>query len=376
MTTLNTEQRLSEPTIAVLIDHENVGLDYNQYLFDQLSDMGRVIVKRAYADWSAHRSKRDQLLEHGIQPMHYFHNTKSGKNSSDICLVIDAVDLLYNAQIDTFVIASSDSDFVPLVNKLRGAGKLVVGAGRRDFTSPTLVKSCDRYIYLDDAIQQEQRRKVRQSRSTSGANSGSLVARALESSHDGRGQVPGSKLHQIMLRIDPGFNFKARGFSTFTRYLESLSEVQVSRSRDAGDIMVQLTSNQDPVSRPQANQPQARQAPATQPPARQAPGAQPPENQLPVRQSPARQLPASQAPVNEPDTNGHRSSSWDRDVNVAWNERGTRKISAQAAASDVARALSAENLKATGYPTLDRVLAGSEYLRSRWRREGNAIIRR
>ncbi len=375
MTTLNTEQRLSEPTIAVLIDHENVGLDYNQYLFDQLSDMGRVIIKRAYADWSAHRSKRDLLLEHGIQPMHYFHNTKSGKNSSDICLVIDAVDLLYNAQIDTFVIASSDSDFVPLVNKLRAAGKLVVGAGRRDFTSPTLVKSCDRYIYLDDAIQQEQRRKVRQSRTSSEANSGSttgsLVARALESSHDGRGQVPGSKLHQIMLRIDPGFNFKARGFSTFTRYLESLTEVQVSRSRDAGDIMVQLTSNQDPVNRPPANQPPARQALAAPPPARQAPAAQPPESQPPVRQPPA-----IQAPVSEQDTNGHRATSWDRDVNVAWNDRGKRKISAQAAAADVARAFSAENLKATGYPTLDRVLAGSEYLRSRWRREGNAIIRR
>ncbi|MDP7105141.1 MAG: NYN domain-containing protein [SAR202 cluster bacterium] len=368
MVTLNTEQRLSEPTIAVLIDHENVGLDYNQYLFDQLADMGRVIVKRAYADWSAHRSKRDQLLEHGIQPMHYFHNTRSGKNSSDICLVIDAVDLLYNAHIDTFVIASSDSDFVPLVNKLRGAGKLVVGAGRRDFTSPTLVKSCDRYIYLDDAIQQEQRRKVRQSRSssTSGSSSGSLVARALESSHDGRGQVPGSKLHQMMLRIDPGFNFKERGFSTFTRYLESLSEIQVSRSRDAGDIMVQLNASHDPDGR----------TPAAQPPPDQPQPAQLPAAEPPLARPPVSQAPVTQAPAAEPATNGQRTASWDRDVNVAWNERGRRKISAQAAAADVARAFSAENLKVTGYPTLDRVLAGSEYLRSRWRREGNAIIRR
>ena len=342
MVTLNTEQRLSEPTIAVLIDHENVGLDHIQYLFDQLSDMGRVIIKRAYADWSAHRSKRDQLLEHGIQPEHYFHSTRSGKNSSDICLVIDAVDLLYNAQIDTFVIASSDSDFVPLVNKLRGAGKLVVCAGRRNFTSPTLVKSCDRYIYLDDAIEQDDSGKAQKDRGPRQAVTKSLVARALEASHDGSGQVPGSKLHQMMLRIDPGFNFKARGFSTFTRYLESLKEVQVGRSRDAGDILVQLASDQDPIGEPATNgQPSSH--PSPQPPSHPSP--QP-------------------------------SSQWDRTVNVAWNDRGSRKISAQAAAGDVARAFGVDNLKATGLPTLDRVLAGSEYLRSRWRREGNAIIRR
>ena len=77
MVSLNTEQRLAEPTIAVLIDFENVGLDHIQYLFDELSDMVRVIVKRAYADWSVHRNKRDQLLEHGIEAAHHSHATTS-----------------------------------------------------------------------------------------------------------------------------------------------------------------------------------------------------------------------------------------------------------------------------------------------------------
>ncbi|MFQ5875730.1 MAG: NYN domain-containing protein [Dehalococcoidia bacterium] len=140
---------MSEAQIAVLIDYENVGgLDSIQSLFDQLSDIGRVIVKRAYADWSVAGKKRDQLLELGIEAVHHFRSAGSAKNSSDICLVIDAVDLLYRSPVDTFVIVSSDSDFVPLTSKLQAAGKTVIGAGRRDVVSRTLVRSCDKYIYL------------------------------------------------------------------------------------------------------------------------------------------------------------------------------------------------------------------------------------
>ncbi len=324
MVTLHTEQRLAEPTVAVLIDYENVGLDTMQYLLDQLSDVGRVIVKRAYADWSVHRSRRDQLLEFGIEAEHYFHNTKSGKNSSDICLVIDAVDLLHNASIDTFVIVSADSDFVPLVNKLRGAGKVVVGAGRRDAASSTLVRSCDRYINLDDATDGSPPQSGRPAAPQ--RQSGALVVRALEASQDGQGQVQGSRLHQAMLRIDPGFNFKGLGFSTFSRYLESRSEVSVTRRRDADDIIVQLDG-----ARPSA--PSAAQ-------------------------------------------NGDRTADWDRDVDDAWRSRQRNSISGQAAATDVARVVGAPNLKTAGFSTLDKVLAASDHLRSRWRREGNTVVRR
>jgi len=324
MVTLHTEQRLAEPTVAVLIDYENVGLDTMQYLFDQLSDVGRVIVKRAYADWSVHRSRRDQLLEFGIEAEHYFHNTKSGKNSSDICLVIDAVDLLHNASIDTFVIVSADSDFVPLVNKLRGAGKVVVGAGRRDAASSTLVRSCDRYINLDDATD----RSPPQTGPTAVPRSwsGSLVVRALEASQDGQGQVQGSRLHQAMLRIDPAFNFKGQGYSTFSRYLESRSEVSVTRRRDADDIIVQLD------------------------------GPRPPSFGAVL--------------------NGERSPDWDRGVDEAWARRQRNSISGQAAAADVARVIGAPNLKSAGFSTLDKVLGASEHLRARWRREGNTVVRR
>src|SRR4030067_538805 len=138
-----------ETLVAALIDFENVGLDSIRWLFAQISDVGRIIVKRAYADWSSAGNKRDQLLELGIEPIQQFHSGSKGKNSSDIRLAIDAVDLLHQSPIDTFVIVSSDSDFIPLVNKLRAAGKTVIGAGRRTTAPRTLVISYDKYYYLD-----------------------------------------------------------------------------------------------------------------------------------------------------------------------------------------------------------------------------------
>lgn len=354
MVTLNTEHRLAEPTIAVLIDYENVGLDSIQYLFDQLSDMGRVIVKRAYADWSVHRNKRDQLLEHGIEAAHYFHATRSGKNASDICLVIDAVELVHTSNVDTYVVVSSDSDFVPLVNKLRSSGKLVVGAGRRDITPVTLVKSCDRYIFLDDGVTQnneapttqpnETRTQARRGRADRPEPSNSLITRALEASQDGQGQVPGSKLHQTMLRIDPSFNYKAQGFLTFTRFLDSRGEVRVVRSQGPGDILVQLSSQREAPAPTREVQPQ------------------------PTRNRNPRPAQATEIPV-EPE------EKWERDVDLAWRSRQGPKIAGQSAAADVAKVLNAPNLKSTKYPTLDKLLDASHYLDFRWRREGNAIIR-
>ena len=230
---------MAEANVAVLIDYENVGLDSIQFLFDQVSDLGRIIVKRAYADWSVERGKRDQLLELGIEPIQVSRYSKSGKNSSDIRLAIDAVDLLYGGPVDSFVVVSSDSDFVPLVNKLRAAGKSAIGAGRREAASPVLVMACDRYIYLEDAKPAPEKKPRRRSRPPQAPN---LLIRAAEASMDDQGQVVGSKLYQTMLRIDPSFDFKALGHRTFTQYLESSIDVRVTRPKDRGDVIVQLES--------------------------------------------------------------------------------------------------------------------------------------
>ena len=314
---------MAESNVAVLIDFENVGgLDNIQYLLDQLSDVGRVIVKRAYADWSVQRGKRDQLLELGIEARHLFRSTKSGKNSSDILLAIDAVDLQYSAPVDTFVIVSSDSDFVPLVSKLRAAGKSVIGAGRPDAASPTLIKSCDRYIYLEERKVPDQ---TRRHRSSKGADVASLLVRAVAASVDDQGQVLGSKLHQTMQRIDPSFDFKALGNRTFTQFLSGFNEVRVTRPPDASDVLVQLDQSRD-IGAPDNNSP----------------------------------LPPS---------------DWERRVDAAWVGRQQSRVSGRAAASDAAKALGVPSLRASKFPSLDKLLAASELLRTRWRRDGNTIVK-
>ena len=226
---------MSEAQIAVLIDFENVGLNSIQGLFDQLSDLGRVIVKRAYADWSSAGKQRDQVLELGIEAVHHFHAAKVAKNSSDISLAIDAVDLLYRSPVDTFVIVSADSDFVTLVSKLRSAGKTVIGAGRRDVVSTTLVRACDRYVYLESPS------KVRAAVAKAARvpiDLEGLLQRAIEVSADSDGRVVGSKLHQTMTRIDPSFDFKELGYRTFTQFLESSSSVQITKEKNSNDILV------------------------------------------------------------------------------------------------------------------------------------------
>lgn len=322
---------MNEANVAVLIDYENVGLDSIQDLLDQLSDVGRIVIKRAYADWSAQRSKRDQLLELGIEAIHHFRSTKSGKNSSDIRLAIDAVDLLYSAPVDTFVIVSSDSDFVPLVSKLRAAGKGVIAAGRHDAASQTLVKSCDRYIYLDDGKAPRRARPARSQASSPEppAVAVSLVERAVEASMDDQGQVLGTKLYQTIMRIDPSFSFKAQGHRTFGQFLASAKEVKVTRPEGASDVIVKLAQERAPE-------------PET---------ATPPTNDSPL------------------------DPQWDHEIDLAWSQRQGEKLSGRSAAVDAAKVLGSSKLRGSLFPSLDKLLAASSLLRGRWRREGNSIIK-
>lgn len=246
-----------EPNVAVLIDYENVGLDSIKDLLEQLTSDGRVTIRRAYGDWSVQRGKQDQLLELGIEPIHQYHSNKSGKNSSDIRLAIEAIDLLHESPIDIFVIVSSDSDFVPLVGRLRSSGKTVIAAGRREATSPTLIKSCDRFIFLesekaaDDSPTPSRRRTTRRVSGSGGpatrsSDPRSLLLRAMDVSVDESGRVVGSKLYQTMRRIEPSFNYKDLRHRIFSQFLESHSDiVGVIRPKDgSGDVIVQLLSTE------------------------------------------------------------------------------------------------------------------------------------
>ena len=406
-------EALAEENVAVLVDYENVGLESMESLLDQLSDVGRVIIKRAYADWSVHRNKRDQLLEYGIEAAHHFRSTKQSKNSSDISLTIDAIDLLYSAPVDVFVIVSSDSDFVPLVNKLRSAGKSAIGAGRRGGSSPTLVKSCDRYIYLDEPkpAAQAQRRRRRSSE----PQAEGLLRRAIDASMDSEGQVGGSKLYQTMQRIDPSFNYKELGHSTFTRFLESCKTVIVERPADGGDTIVSFSNarsqgvNGGRPQRPQvsdgggtaraqasdgggAARAQAAGGDRAQRPRSTGGGGKPrtqAEDGDRLERPQAKEIvleirakseddDKSQRPQTEDDGETPRQSDpkWDINIDEAWTNRERDRISGQAAASDAAKVLGASKLSASEYPSLAGLLAASDYLSVRWRREGNAIYRK
>ena len=351
---------MAEANVAVLIDYENVGLDSIQYLLDQISDVGRITIKRAYADWSTQRNKRDQLLELGIEAIHHFRSTKSGKNSSDIRLVIDAIDLQHTSDVDTFVVVSSDSDFVPLVMYLRAAGKSVMAAGRRDTTAPTLVKSCDRYIYLDDgapAPSSENKTRSRRPRPTGRA---SLVTRAVEASADESSHVVGSKLYQTMLRIDPSFDFKAMGHRTFRQFLQDSKEVQVTQPSDASDVVVQL-----------------KQGPASTPAQISAPAEKAVEKEATKKATEkATEKATKKVAEKAAETDGTLTLSQERDIDAAWDKRGGPKISARAAAADAVRVFGVSSLKSAGFASIEKLLQTSRLLQARWRRERNTVHRR
>lgn len=347
----------NEPTgdrqVAVLIDDENVGLGSVEWLFDQVSNLGRILVRRAYADWSKGGGQRDQLLSLGIEPVHVFQASSSGKNASDIRLVMDAIDLLFSSPVDTFVIVSGDADFLPLVNKLRSSGKMVVGAGRQKASSSTLVKACDRYFYLDQheekAAAAKQQPRARQKQS--------LLVRAVIASMEADGKVIGSRLHQTMQRLDPSFDFRAEGFSNFTGFLESSSEVRVSRpsGQGQGDVVIELLrGGQNSGSRQEQQSPPASESIETR-------------DARHIRRAAQEQ----QSPL--------ASESIESQTDAAWLKRAPssgKSMPGAVAAGEAARVLGVQKLSDSEYKNLQGLLDATSYLARNWRRDGNKIFRR
>jgi uncharacterized protein (TIGR00288 family) len=149
-----------EHDLAVFIDFENLALGFPKKrsfsfdfhpVLDRLLEKGKVIVKVAYADWSRFRSDTKSLHEAAVELIEIPKRSMTGKNSADIRLCVDAMDLCYSKpHIDTFVIVSGDSDFTPLVSKLKENGKQVIGLAMKESTSPLLANNCDEFIYYED----------------------------------------------------------------------------------------------------------------------------------------------------------------------------------------------------------------------------------
>jgi uncharacterized protein (TIGR00288 family) len=166
-----TDREPSELNLAVFCDYENVALGAQdasfsvfdiQLVIERLLEKGKVVVKKAYSDWSRYEAAKRPLHEAAFELIEIPHVSYSGKNSADIRLVVDALDLCYaKAHVDVFVIVSGDSDFSPLVSKLRENDKRVIGVGVKNSSSKLLIDNCDEFIYYDDLVRERKKRADR-----------------------------------------------------------------------------------------------------------------------------------------------------------------------------------------------------------------------
>jgi len=165
---------MAKPTItniAVFCDFENVALGVRDAKFarfdigkvlEKLLLKGSIVVKKAYCDWERYKEFKGPMHEASFELIEIPHVRMSGKNSADIRMVVDALDLCYTkSHVDTFVIVSGDSDFSPLVSKLRENNKLVIGVGVKSSTSDLLIANCDEFIYYDDLVRKDEQRRGR-----------------------------------------------------------------------------------------------------------------------------------------------------------------------------------------------------------------------
>ena len=235
-----------ERRLALFVDLENLVTNTGitaatfdlQPSLDLLLERGKVIFRRAYCDWSRFKEAKSGLHELGVELIDVPPSTSAGKNGADMRLVIDALELNYARQhIDTFVIASGDSDFCPLANKLRENDKRVIGLAVKQATSPFFVRACDEFLYLPTQRSGQGRPSRGRERpghsprsSPAGARTGAPsvppLAREVVRSLLGRatGPLNPSLIKETLVRKEPDFDERNYGFSTFSRLLEAMEK--------------------------------------------------------------------------------------------------------------------------------------------------------
>src|SRR5450631_438005 len=237
----------SDSTMAVFLDLENMALgarDANYPSFDvekvleRLLLKGHIVVKKAYCDFERYKDFKRGLHEAAFELIEIPHVRQSGKNSADIRMVVDALDLCYTkGHVDTFVILSGDSDFSPLVSKLRENAKTVIGVGVKNSTSDLFINNCDEFIYYDDLVRKEPKGRRRAATTApshtasesapekKGPNLGEAMelimdtVEALTEERGGSEPIWGSMIKQAIKRRQPGFNERFYGFRSFNDML-------------------------------------------------------------------------------------------------------------------------------------------------------------
>jgi uncharacterized LabA/DUF88 family protein len=282
-----------EPLIAVFVDFENLALGVRDMkggkfrvdiVLKRLLEKGRIVFKRAYCDWSHYRDDVRDFHQHGIELIDIPRSKMSGKNSADIHMVVDALDICYSkSHIDVFALLTGDSDFSPLVSKLKENNKRVIGCGVKQSTSNLLISNCDEFIYYDDLIRLQEkgtskrkggsRRKAaskKEEPSRGGEAKAASRTRArpepegeidaepigerkpeamdrlleiLESLNQDYDQIWGSMVKQTIRRVYPGFNENYYGYRSFTELLEHAADegyVEIEFDESRGNYRVRL----------------------------------------------------------------------------------------------------------------------------------------
>jgi uncharacterized protein (TIGR00288 family) len=261
-------------SMALFCDFENVALGVRDARYDKfdinrvmerLLLKGSIVVKKAYCDWERYKEFKSVMHGASFELIEIPHLRQSGKNSADIRMVVDALDLCYTkAHVDTFVIISGDSDFSPLVSKLRENDKTVIGVGVKNSSSDLLVANCDEFIYYDDLVREEEAKKRARKRrepkkavtaTTGGEGDGKspedrkqealdMTLETVEALQRERGEdekIWGSMVKQALKRRMPGFNESYYGFKAFSDLLEEAEKrklLELERDGKSGGYVI------------------------------------------------------------------------------------------------------------------------------------------
>ena len=265
-------------SLALFCDFENVALGVRdakyakfdiQLVLERVLLKGSIVVKKAYADWERYKEFKPIMHDAAFELIEIPHTRQSGKNSADIRLVVDALDLCYTKEhIDTFVIISGDSDFSPLVSKLRENAKQVIGIGVKNSTSDLLTPNCDEFIYYDDLVRDEQtikrrRQKAPAKKMTVNATASKKskaakseddnideaiqlvleTAEGLQADMSDREKLLGSMIKQTLKRRRPDFNerfYGVRSFSDLLEEAESRGLIELKLDERSGGYTIRL----------------------------------------------------------------------------------------------------------------------------------------
>lgn len=269
--------------LAVFCDFENIALGvrdarYERFdigkVLERLLLKGSIVVKKAYCDWDRYKAFKAPMHEASFELIEIPHVRQSGKNSADIRMVVDALDLCYTkSHVDSFVLISGDSDFAPLVSKLRENNKLVIGVGVKNSTSDLLINNCDEFILYDDLVRDTTPRKGGRKKPASKPKSGGsktdkasaakteeedraqeamdLILETAEALNAERGEedkIWGSMVKQALKRRRPSFSESYYGFRSFGRLLEEAQArglLSLELDEKSGGYIIQSIHGED-----------------------------------------------------------------------------------------------------------------------------------